>query len=62
MKSVSLVLVDSYAEGGVTHIRRKGKELHVRDTDGTWSIFDVDRFPKGWADVLPVNMLVEVDP
>lgn len=50
--------------GPVTLIRRKGAELHIaEELDGnvTWHRFAVSRFPKGWADALPVNQLIEVD-
>lgn len=50
--------------GPVTLIRRMGTELHLaEELDGalTWHRFAVSRFPKGWANVLPVNELVGVD-
>lgn len=56
------LVVDGYTElEDITHLKRKGKELHVRDCEGGWSIYDVERFPKGWADVLPLDELVEVE-
>lgn len=56
------LLVDSYLKiEGVCHIRRKGKELHVHDSEGNWHVFNVSRFPKGWSDALPLDDLVEVE-
>lgn len=56
------LLVDGYTElSNITHVRRKGKELHVRDGAGDWYTFSIPRFPKGWSDVLPLDELVEVE-
>lgn len=56
-----VVLEDGFAELTVTHLRRKGKELHVRNDDGEWFFYEVERFPAGWASCLPLNQLVEVE-
>lgn len=45
---------------GITHVKRFSKELHVRTDDGEWHVYEVSRFPKGWADVLELDELVEV--
>lgn len=56
------LLVDGYTKiEGVTHIRRQGKELHVRDSDAKWSVFYVTKFPKAWVSTLPLSELVEVE-
>jgi hypothetical protein len=54
------LLVDGGTEHSVTHLRRKGKELHVRDDGGEWHVYNVSRFPKGWSKLLPLDELVEV--
>jgi hypothetical protein len=54
------LLVDSYAEHGATHLKRKGKELHVRDDAGKWHVYHVARFPKAWTDLLAAGELLEV--
>lgn len=58
---VNLVIAGYTEVEGITHIRRKGKELHVRDGYGNWSEFEVTKFPKGWADALPLDELAEVE-
>jgi hypothetical protein len=56
------VLVDGYHECTVTHVRRKGKKLEVRRADnGEWVTFNVTKYPSGWAKVLPLNELAEVE-
>ena len=58
------LLVNGDPVGPIVYVRRKGSELHVAegsDDDRTWHRFNVSRFPKGWADVLPVDDLVEVE-
>lgn len=56
------LLVDGYTQiEDVTYLRRKGKELHVRDGNADWSVFYVNKFPKDWAVALPLNQLVEVE-
>ncbi len=58
---VDLVL-EGYTEiNDVTHVRRKSKELHVRDADGEWTIFEVSKFPKSWTSTFPLGGLVEVE-
>jgi hypothetical protein len=44
----------------VTHLRRSGKSLEVKPEDAAWISFDVARFPKGWATLLPAGMLARV--
>ena len=57
------ILLDGYTEvKGVTHLKRKSKELHVRDEDGKWTIFHVSKFPSKWVGTLPLNDLIEVIP
>lgn len=55
------VLLNTYHECTITHLRRKGKELHVRDKDGEWRTYNVAKYPAGWADLLPLNELVEIE-
>lgn len=56
------LLVNGYTElESVTHVRRKGKELHVRDGEGEWYTFDVTKFSKDWIAAFPVGDLVEVE-
>lgn len=55
------VLVDSYPEHIATHIRRLSKSISIRDEFDTWRTYNVSRFPKGWADLLPLGELVEVE-
>ena len=55
------VIVDGYTEFTATHVRRKGKELHVRDVDGEWSVFPVNRYPAEWSATLPLNLLVGIE-
>jgi cobalamin biosynthesis protein CobT len=45
----------------VTHMKRFGKELHVRDSEAQWEVYDVKRFPKAWTELLPLEQLVEVE-
>jgi len=55
------ILVDGYTEiEGVTHFKRKAKELHVRDASKAWTVFHVTKFPSSWTKTLPVDELVEV--
>jgi len=56
-----VVIEDGFTELTISHLRRKGKELHVRSTDGDWYVYAVERFPAGWATVLPLNLLVEIE-
>lgn len=46
---------------GPTHLKRFGKELHVRDADGEWEVYDVKRFPKAWTQLLPLEGLCEIE-
>jgi hypothetical protein len=58
------LLVSGEAIGPITHVRRKGTELHVAENNSgerAWHRFHVARFPKGWADTLPLDNLVEVE-
>jgi hypothetical protein len=55
------LLVDGYTEHSVTHVRRQGKELHVRDAYGEWHVYYVSKYPKGWTDVFPLGELVEIE-
>lgn len=58
------LLVDGQPLGPITHVRRKGKELHVAESNAgsrAWHRFEVTKFPKGWADVLPLDQLAEVE-
>jgi hypothetical protein len=54
------LLLDGGTEHSVTHLRRKAKELHVRDADGKWHVYNVSRFSKGWSALLPLDELVEL--
>lgn len=58
------LLVSGEPVGPIVYVRRKGNELHVAegsDDDRTWHRFSVPRFPKGWADALPLDDLVEIE-
>lgn len=58
------LLVSGEPVGPITHARRKGTELHVAENNGgsrNWHRFHVARFPKGWADTLPLDDLCEVE-
>jgi hypothetical protein len=55
------VIEDGFTEFTITHLRRKGKELHICSDEGDWYVYEVERFPAGWASVLPLNQLVEVE-
>jgi hypothetical protein len=58
------LLVNGEAVGPITHVRRKGTELHVaEDNSGerAWHRFHVARFPKGWADTLILDELCEIE-
>lgn len=58
------LLVSGEPIGPITHVRRKGNELHVAENNSgerAWHRFHVSRYPKGWADVLPLDDLVEVE-
>lgn len=58
------LLVSGEPVGPITHVRRKGTELHVAENNGgsrNWHRFHVARFPKGWADALPLGDLVEIE-
>lgn len=55
------VIEDGFTEFTITHLRRKGKELHICSDDGDWYVYEVDRFPAGWASVLPLNELVRIE-
>ena len=59
------LLVGGEPIGPITHVRRKGTELHVAESvkhgSRNWHRFHVSRFPKGWADALPLDDLVEVE-
>lgn len=55
------VILDGFTEFTATHIRRKGKELHVREENGEWSVFPVSRFPSEWSATLPLNLLVGIE-
>lgn len=57
------LLVNGDAIGPITHVRRKGTELHVAENNGgrAWHRFHVSRFPKGWADALPLDDLIEIE-
>ncbi len=57
------LLVNGDPIGPITHVRRTGTELHVADNNSgrTWHRFYVARFPKGWADELPLDNLAEVE-
>ena len=61
--SICDLLVSGEAVGPITHVRRKGSELHVAENNGgrTWHRFHVSRFPKGWADTLTLDDLHEVE-
>ena len=59
--SVQLLLDGGIEHEEVTHLKRVSKELHVRTTDGAWIVYQVARFPKGWAAVLPLDSLVRVE-
>lgn len=61
--SVCDLLVNGEPIGPITHVRRKGTELHVAENNGgrTWHRFHVSRFPKGWADALSLDDLHEVE-
>lgn len=58
------LLVNGDPIGPITHVRRKGTELHVaEDNSGerSWHRFHISRFPKGWTDALPLDDLVEIE-
>lgn len=57
------IIVGGYCEvPGVNFLKRTGKEIHVRTTQGRWRIFSIEgRWPKGWASALPMDQLVEVE-
>lgn len=58
------LLVGGEPIGPITHVRRKGSELHVAESNSgerAWHRFHVSRYPKGWADALPLDDLVEVE-
>lgn len=57
------LLVNGEPIGPITYVRRKGNELHIAENNRgkrVWHRFHVSRYPKGWADVLPLDDLVEV--
>jgi len=55
------VLLDGYHDLTITHLRRKGKELHVRDDHGEWHVYSIVKFPTAWVDLLPLNELVKIE-
>lgn len=58
------LLVSGEVVGPITHVRRKGQELHVAENNSgerAWHRFHVSRFPKGWADTLPLDELIEIE-
>lgn len=58
------LLVNGDPIGPITHVRRKGTELHVAENNSgerSWHRFHISRFPKGWTDALPLDDLVEIE-
>jgi len=56
------VLIDGYTEIRITHVRRTGNDITVREAgrDDVWTTYSVSKFPKDWIACLPVNKLVKV--
>lgn len=56
------LLVDGHAEmTAVSFIRRYAKKVEVQREDGRWIAFIVNKFPKGWASLLPIGVAVKVE-
>jgi len=45
----------------VTYLRRHRDSLEVKASARDWAAFEVNRFPKGWASLLPVHQLLTVE-
>lgn len=59
-ETVDLLVAGEPVVEDVTHVRRGGRLLEVKDAEGAWSSFEVSKFPKGWASLLPAGDLVKV--
>lgn len=58
------LLVTGEPIGPITHVKRKGTELHVAETSNgsrAWHRFHVSKFPKGWASTLMIDELTKVE-
>jgi nitrous oxide reductase len=57
------LLLGGYTEiRDITHLKRGAKSLSVSaDGSRTWTAYHVSRFPKGWAALLPLDVIVEVE-
>lgn len=45
----------------VTHLRRHRDSLEVKASARDWTAYEVNRFPKGWASLLPIHQLLTVE-
>jgi hypothetical protein len=57
-----VVLLDGDLDAsGITHLTRFADTLQVLDADGDWTGYkDIKRFPKGWAQALPLGKTAKV--
>jgi len=58
--SVDLLVDGEPVVGGIAYVRRTGRQIVVEDVHGDQTIYEVSRFPKGWATLMPAGALVEV--
>lgn len=55
------LLIDGFAVAqGLTHIRREGRELHIRLGNGRWITYSIKQYANGWAHELPLDKLVKI--
>lgn len=58
---VDLLVGGEPAVEDVTYVKRTGRALEVKASDGGWTGFEVSKFPKGWASLLPAGDLAMVE-
>jgi len=55
------VLVDDEVFENIDRIVRSSKSVDIREAGGSWSNFDVEKFPKDWTETLELDVTYSVE-
>lgn len=54
-------LVDDEVFENIDRIVRSAKSVDIREAGGSWSSFDVEKFPKSWTETLELDVIYSVE-
>jgi hypothetical protein len=54
------LMIDGYSSSTLTHVERASHELRIYDGEHLVAVYSIDRYPVGWAKLLPLNKKIRL--